>query len=508
MSEPNDANPVRVKFDIKDIFKKHEYLFHVTLVMVGGFLGYGSVQELFETPEYQATWSVLAGGTGGALVGVTVLFWLKNKFLVSGTDACIAEELGELRKQVTGTLPRISDLQNQVLDKLDLLRTKDELGRFYTDEAEYYSRYYYLVNHAQRSVDLVGDGFSCHDEPNRNKAKNLANAIRSTLKRNVLVRRFQYHNTLSINWLEMLIHLKEEFGDNFRVYMNSNLDPRALPYVMVITDAGENSGSVNIMFTMDADTSLEQKTAGPAFIFESCQKLSRNVRRAANEYFKDADSCSAADLRKLCRQVQKGRTEILREYFKSTNPSGIGATDVLNIGKNLKIQDIDLIRAEIVRDFSKRKQLYFAYGSNLSLNRVRRRSQTAEYVAIAELPQHELVFNMRGNAGEGKGGGIANVVPNSQASVWGTIYFMEHQDLDSLKEIEEDMGYETKSINVYTKEFGTLEVLFFICCSQAKFFIAPNSKYADFITTGLEEHEFPDQYRNKITRLIMTGKDS
>ncbi len=502
MSAPSSTSLDGEKSKIKKYLRKHEYLFHVTLILIGGWLGYGSSLELFESKVLQATWRVLLGGTGGTLVGVTVLFWLKTKFLVSGTDAQIADDLEVLREHVTKKLPEISDLQDQVLGKLDLLRTKDELGRFYTDEKEYYNRFYYLVSHARTSVNIVGDGFSCHDEPNRKKAENLIKSMRTALEQKTLVRRFQYYKTLSIVWLNMLIILKEDFGDQFRVYMNRDLDPQTLPYVIVITDAGEKEGSVNIMFTMNADTSMEQKTAGPAFIFESCQKFSLQVRRATNDYYENAENLSVGDLRRLSNKIQDERRKILSKEFEDTSPISIENTAVLKLGRKLKVHDVDLIRKEVVNNLSERKRLYFAYGSNLSRDRLLKRSGTAELIAVAELPEYKLVFNMLGNAGEGKDGGIANVVQNSEEFVMGKIYTMESKDFELLCNIEEGMGYNIKRSYVNTDEFGSVQVQFFIGNNGTSESFKPNVEYAKFITEGLEETVIPAEYREKVYKLI------
>jgi len=61
--------------------------------------------------------------------------------------------------------------------------------------------------------------------------------------------------------------------------------------------------------------------------------------------------------------------------------------------------------------------LYFAYGSNLHVGQFKRRCPGAVVVGRARLPDHQLAFT---RYSRNERGGVADIVPQSGASVWGT----------------------------------------------------------------------------------------
>lgn len=86
------------------------------------------------------------------------------------------------------------------------------------------------------------------------------------------------------------------------------------------------------------------------------------------------------------------------------------------------------------------QKLYFAYGSNLWLQQMRRRCPTSTYKGLARLLQWRWIINTRG---------YANVIPSDGDEVWGMIYTLPPPD-----ELELDINegvpwaYEKQMLNV------------------------------------------------------------
>lgn len=80
--------------------------------------------------------------------------------------------------------------------------------------------------------------------------------------------------------------------------------------------------------------------------------------------------------------------------------------------------------------------LYFAYGSNLSKEAMRKRGPTARPVIAAMLPQHRLTFES--NEPEGSAPAyFANVRPHAESTVPGALYELDEAALDALDAYED-----------------------------------------------------------------------
>ena len=78
------------------------------------------------------------------------------------------------------------------------------------------------------------------------------------------------------------------------------------------------------------------------------------------------------------------------------------------------------------------RTLYFAYGSNLSSARLRRRVPSATARGIARVPGFVLRLDKRGADGSAK----ANLHPAPDASVWGVVYALDARHWSNLDACE------------------------------------------------------------------------
>lgn len=136
--------------------------------------------------------------------------------------------------------------------------------------------------------------------------------------------------------------------------------------------------------------------------------------------------------------------------------------------------------------------LYFAYGSNMSINRISERINMVETVSIGFLLDYKLLLNKKSVDGTGK----ANIVYSRNNVVWGVVYKLYEYYMDKLDQIEE--GYERKSFEVITEE-GKIEANAYISYKLTDAY--PTKYYKEFVLEGAVEHKLPDEYINYLTSI-------
>src|SRR4051812_6473274 len=73
--------------------------------------------------------------------------------------------------------------------------------------------------------------------------------------------------------------------------------------------------------------------------------------------------------------------------------------------------------------------LTLAYGSNMNWNQMRERCPSSRFVEIAVLRDHKLAFTRKS---DNRGCGVADVVAEDGALVWGVVYEIADVDIDKL----------------------------------------------------------------------------
>ncbi len=128
--------------------------------------------------------------------------------------------------------------------------------------------------------------------------------------------------------------------------------------------------------------------------------------------------------------------------------------------------------------------LYFAYGSNLKLERLRSRVGEVGTMGIAVLENHRLSFAKRGSDGSGK----ACVEPAPGERVWGAVYQLsaaQHGDLDAF-----EPGYSHTLVRLECPDGTALEAITY----HAEHFTddpVPYDWYKQLLVDGAREHQMP-----------------
>jgi gamma-glutamylcyclotransferase (GGCT)/AIG2-like uncharacterized protein YtfP len=134
--------------------------------------------------------------------------------------------------------------------------------------------------------------------------------------------------------------------------------------------------------------------------------------------------------------------------------------------------------------------LYFAYGSNLHLRQFKRRCPTATQFRRARLPGYRLAFKRYSKA---RKGGVADVVEDPDAEVWGALYHVDKAALDALDRFEEvPHAYRRDTVRVCDDDGVEHEAYIYFANKTGDF--APSKQYLGLIVSGAKEHELPEDY--------------
>mgnify|MGYP000400266959 CR=1 FL=1 len=136
------------------------------------------------------------------------------------------------------------------------------------------------------------------------------------------------------------------------------------------------------------------------------------------------------------------------------------------------------------------KVYYFAYGSNMSQERLQERIPEAKPQGKAKLNNYQLVINKAGSDGSGK----ANLKADSGSEVWGVVYELDSSSLPELDTYEP--GYDRELVEVKT-EAGT-SLIAVTYRSEKTGEDKPYEWYKQHLLAGAYEHSLPAEYVKKL----------
>ena len=136
------------------------------------------------------------------------------------------------------------------------------------------------------------------------------------------------------------------------------------------------------------------------------------------------------------------------------------------------------------------KQLYFAYGSNLSKEQIFSRCPEADYLMTGTLFNYSWLIAR---------GGYASVKPSLDDYVLGDIFSLSEQDieyLDVCESVSEGM-YDKEILSIQTED-SALDCLVYIATDQREG--KTKTEYIGRINAGIKSANLPRDYVNKYIR--------
>lgn len=134
----------------------------------------------------------------------------------------------------------------------------------------------------------------------------------------------------------------------------------------------------------------------------------------------------------------------------------------------------------------------FSYGSNMSLERLRDRVRSAQFVAVATLSKHRLRFHKASNDGSGKCD--AESTGNPDDCVIGVVFEISEDEKPALDRKEGlGTGYDEREVEVVTSDGRTLPSVMYFATN-----IDPSRRpycwYKIHVLVGAQENSLPVEY--------------
>ncbi|VUD40452.1 hypothetical protein TDB9533_00239 [Thalassocella blandensis] len=149
---------------------------------------------------------------------------------------------------------------------------------------------------------------------------------------------------------------------------------------------------------------------------------------------------------------------------------------------------------------------YFAYGSNMSIRRLKYRTPGVELLGVFTLKQYDLRFHQHGSDGSGKCD--AFFTGSDDDVVWGMVYEINREEKAYLDTIEGvGSAYEILDVQVENEAGEQLDVFMYVA-SAINPAIKPYSWYKIHVLTGALEGTFPQPYLEKINAVDVLVDDN
>lgn len=137
--------------------------------------------------------------------------------------------------------------------------------------------------------------------------------------------------------------------------------------------------------------------------------------------------------------------------------------------------------------------VYFAYGSNMSTARLRKRMPSCEPLGVASLQGHALRFHKRSRDKSGKCNAFAS---GNNNEVIGVLFSFDPAERAKLDEAEGvGSGYEHAIVTVINEKGRRRKVLTYLATPEyIDDSLKPYGWYKDFVLAGAREHGLPPEY--------------
>jgi len=148
---------------------------------------------------------------------------------------------------------------------------------------------------------------------------------------------------------------------------------------------------------------------------------------------------------------------------------------------------------------------YFAYGSNMSISRLRARVPSAVTLGCHTLKEHDLRFHMSGQDGSAK----CNAFYTGERDdiIFGGLFEISPNEKSVLDKAEGlGHGYAEKKVTVVASDGSSLEAMTYIAIKISEY-LKPYSWYVNHVLLGAGETKLPHDYIQKRISVIESIQD-
>jgi gamma-glutamylcyclotransferase len=149
---------------------------------------------------------------------------------------------------------------------------------------------------------------------------------------------------------------------------------------------------------------------------------------------------------------------------------------------------------------------YFAYGSNMSLSRLRERVPSAETLGCFTLNYHDLRFHKLSKDGSGKCD--AFFTSDSESVIYGVLFKIDPAEKSALDRAEGlGYGYEAKEVTVAANDGTSVTATTYVATKIDKN-LQPYSWYVNHVFVGANEASLPQGYIDSKITSVEAVEDS
>jgi gamma-glutamylcyclotransferase len=135
--------------------------------------------------------------------------------------------------------------------------------------------------------------------------------------------------------------------------------------------------------------------------------------------------------------------------------------------------------------------LYFAYGSNMSIRRLRARIASAALLSPARLEEHRLAFH---KVGRKDGSGKCDIVASASSTVYGAVFEIDSPDKLILDRVEGlGLGYDERVVHIELADRSKLNALTYVATATDPS-LRPYDWYLRHVIEGAVETGLPTEY--------------
>ncbi len=140
---------------------------------------------------------------------------------------------------------------------------------------------------------------------------------------------------------------------------------------------------------------------------------------------------------------------------------------------------------------------YFAYGSNMCMNRLRARVPSAQFYALGSVKGRLLKFHKQSVDGSGKCNALET--DNENDELFGVVFELKEEEKAALDHAEGlGQGYHEEDIDVSTSDGATKAKMYVADKGAIDDLLEPYSWYKEFVLDGAMQHGLPESYIHNI----------
>ena len=152
--------------------------------------------------------------------------------------------------------------------------------------------------------------------------------------------------------------------------------------------------------------------------------------------------------------------------------------------------------------------LYFGYGSNLDVDRLRMHCPSAQFVSTARLPDFRFAFSI-----ESKNtwlGGVGDMQPAPGDEIWGALWLIGPEDSHGLDEQEglfrDPPAYRRVRVEVTTPAGDVVACRSYAVATPDPDGFLPSPAYRDTVVRGARRIGLPDAYIGRLEAIPDNGR--